>query len=533
MVVHIEGCEKQRKFDTTLFKGSRIMSSRRLYSLLLFSILPLFAKCNAQDVKSSGSVQVQGQKFRMTRTVFGTIGSEQGGRYIIEDPRTVFYTPDDKQVIAYFEWEGPTGEHTIEANWKNPRGKIVNSSDFKYDARTRVYAGFYTLLISSSVETGIWQIETHIDGESAGIASFQIIAESRPSNLVLEKRMLNLQDLYRRAVAATVKIEKLDPAGKVIDVGAGFAVADGSLITAFQIIDGATALRVTNSEGVSINVEFVLAWNRWKDWAVLKGNGIRTGRLPVAEQSSISVGDRCFALNTGEDGTHTIVEGIISGTSENPQKGKRILSNATVSYLSAGSPLLNEYGEVYALVGGVPLPGFRSLHANKTTWIISGNLAQMEKANNELQGIPISEFIKTERKEFAMRQMLELKQFTPPLIDNGNSVNGTMAVYKGKANQMLSYSDEKYEFTEADKQFIVYLYWYPKVKQKGIATIQIFNAGNQLVGESKQTKITLNPKEQTQSYWLYDIASFPTGTYRIDLVMENQPIWRTFFKINK
>ena len=62
----------------------------------------------------------------------GSKGSQQGNRYIIEDPRSVFYIPADHQVIVYFEYEGPIGSHRVEGLWKRPDGKVGTISDFTY-----------------------------------------------------------------------------------------------------------------------------------------------------------------------------------------------------------------------------------------------------------------------------------------------------------------------------------------------------------------------------------------------------------------
>src|SRR5712692_2133081 len=64
-------------------------------------------------------------RFRLLRSVSGSVGQESGGRFVIEDPRTVFQIPGDKQVIVSFEWQGPPGQHHIECSWKDPSGKVV------------------------------------------------------------------------------------------------------------------------------------------------------------------------------------------------------------------------------------------------------------------------------------------------------------------------------------------------------------------------------------------------------------------------
>ena len=53
----------------------------------------------------AGGVQADGPKFRLVRSVSGSKGNSQGSRYSMEDPRSVFYVPADRQVIVYMEWE--------------------------------------------------------------------------------------------------------------------------------------------------------------------------------------------------------------------------------------------------------------------------------------------------------------------------------------------------------------------------------------------------------------------------------------------
>jgi len=51
--------------------------------------------------------------------------------------------------------------------------------------------------------------------------------------------------------------------------GEGFWVADGQLLTAFDVIDGAA--RYASPKGWrAVTTDQVIAWNRWQDWALLK-----------------------------------------------------------------------------------------------------------------------------------------------------------------------------------------------------------------------------------------------------------------------
>ncbi|HYY72136.1 MAG TPA: hypothetical protein VE778_00950 [Candidatus Bathyarchaeia archaeon] len=74
----------------------------------------------ASVLAQAGGAQAEGPKFRLVRSVSGSKGTPQGGRFSMEDPRSVFYIPADRQVIVYMEWDGPIGKHHLEGFWRNP-----------------------------------------------------------------------------------------------------------------------------------------------------------------------------------------------------------------------------------------------------------------------------------------------------------------------------------------------------------------------------------------------------------------------------
>jgi hypothetical protein len=50
--------------------------------------------------------------------------------------------------------------------------------------------------------------------------------------------------------------------GQLLNTGAGFFIAKGLVVTAFQVIDGASTLRVGTLGGKTVEVKDVAAWNR-------------------------------------------------------------------------------------------------------------------------------------------------------------------------------------------------------------------------------------------------------------------------------
>src|SRR5215467_16274223 len=112
-----------------------------------------------------GGVQAEGPKFRLVRSVSGSKGTPQGSRFSMEDPRSVFYIPSDRQVIVYMEWDGPIGKHHLEGFWRNPAGKVTVMNDFDYEAKATRFGAYWILALTEGADNGNWSLEAHVDGE--------------------------------------------------------------------------------------------------------------------------------------------------------------------------------------------------------------------------------------------------------------------------------------------------------------------------------------------------------------------------------
>jgi len=174
----------------------------------------------------------------MVRSVAGTKGEPRGTAFVMSDPRTTFFVPDDRQVIIYFEWEAPRGTHHCEGTLRGPKGQLAVMSSFDYPATEPRFGGFWTVPLLENTTAGAWTFESHVDGESAGTLSFEIVSAKRPADLVKEKAEIPLTsaEIYARAVAASVLVEKLDSKGQPFDASSGFFIDDGLFVTAFRAI---------------------------------------------------------------------------------------------------------------------------------------------------------------------------------------------------------------------------------------------------------------------------------------------------------
>jgi hypothetical protein len=243
-----------------------------------------------------------GSSFKVIRSVSGAAGHEDHGRYIMEDPRSVFVVGKDTKVIVYFEWEGPLGNHHFEGLWKGPEGKTLLVSDFSYEAKGPRFTGYWSMVLSEGTPSGEWNVEARIDGEAAGTHSVMITGSPSAAATSSAPRLLSSSDLYQKALDASVTIHRLDGDGGLLGKGTGFWIGDGRILTAFDVIDGAASLRISFPDGSQVTTDQVLAWSRWQDWALLKiERGAKTFLKP-GPKDPLKVGDRCVFLEVSPAG---------------------------------------------------------------------------------------------------------------------------------------------------------------------------------------------------------------------------------------
>ena len=79
----------------------------------------------------------------------------------------------------------------------------------------------------------------------------------------------------------------------------------------------------------------------------------------------------------------------------------------------------------------------------------------------------------------------------------------------------------------------VFVLWNPKERRHAVSSIRLYDLSNHLLLESKPNKLSLNPSNLFSSTdWKVDIERLPSGTYRLDIVVDDQPVWRRFFTMS-
>jgi trypsin-like peptidase len=473
---------------------------------------------------AAGGVVAAEPRFRLVRSVSGTKIHEESGRFAVDDPRTMFYVPADQQVVVYFTWEGPAGAHHFEGVWKSPAGKAVLISGFDYTSDQPRFGGYFKMLLTEAPTPGVWTLEARIDGESAGSHTFQVLAALRPDDAVSNRHILNRAEIYDRASAATVSIENVDQKGARRFVGSGFLISPGRVLTAFEVIESATRVRVL-SQGKLIEVTEVQAWNRRQGWAILKAP-VEGPPLPSAS-AAIGITDRCFFLDAAAENNRVLTETFLIGTRELGAAGQRLNIGETFDRRAVGSPLINDYGEVIGIIGGSLLGG-----AFPGDSIYGSRNATLGAVSRGGLAIPISLVNESSGSPTTIGQLAATGKFMPTLAAAQTILSGALSRGLNRKADPPRVVEERYEFTRADQQVVVFITWLPEVKRKGVPALHVFDLDNRLIFENAgKKKITVNTNKLSYSGWEMDVSTLPPGIYRVDVLLDADTVWRTFFRV--
>jgi hypothetical protein len=480
---------------------------------------------------SENPARDNGPRFRVARSICGSKGSHERGRFMIEDPRSIFSVPQDRQVIVYFELEGPTGMHRIEGFWKNPSGKVATISDFNYESRERRFSAHFTLALSEAAETGTWALEAHIDGEFVGAFTFQIVANTLLVDTAPKRKLLTPSEAYQRALASTVIIEKLGKGDELMGVRSGFIVSPTVMLSSFRTVDGASKIRVIFPDGRRQETDQMLGWSRKQDWVTIKIDAGQTPGLPFAQANSWDVGDSVTYLEVAPEGNRVLSEIKIVGKNTFPSAGDRLNLSHPASIKALGAPLLNEYGEVVGMLGG-------SLYSGRDPEnpldMLSPDAFQSGNIPGSAIAVPIT--------------MVNLKKETPAVMDvlirNGESFP-PLTAKKYVSYIQLSHGinssggrpwpiDSETQFSRRDGKIVIFLVWDSKEEVKGRANLQVYSPDNKMLmfsGKVKDAKVNLKPGKRMSTYWQIDVSDLAPGVYRADVLFNDEPACRTFFRV--
>lgn len=161
----------------------------------------------------------------------------------------------------------------------------------------------------------------------------------------------NLQDIIEDTKQATLTVYTFDEYGSPLGSGSAFFIdKNGTAITNFHVLDGATKATVKTADGNEFEVDSVLVSNRKKDIVKfsLRTDGNLNFKYLSFTDEAPQQGDKIYNISSPLGLEQTFSDGVISAT-RSDSHGEIIQITAPISPGSSGSAIINEKGEVVAV----------------------------------------------------------------------------------------------------------------------------------------------------------------------------------------
>ena len=161
----------------------------------------------------------------------------------------------------------------------------------------------------------------------------------------------NLQDIIEDTKRATVTVYTFDEYGSPLGSGSAFFIdKDGTAITNYHVLDGATKATVKTFDGKEYEIDSVLVSNRKKDIVKfsLRNSGNNEFKYLTFANEAPQQGDKVYNISSPLGLEQTFSDGVISAT-RSDSHGEVIQITAPISPGSSGSAIINEKGEVIAV----------------------------------------------------------------------------------------------------------------------------------------------------------------------------------------
>jgi hypothetical protein len=495
------------------------LATIRIAALAALSVGPAAAPATGQERPPAGA-ETGGA--RLVRSTSGTRGVPQGTRYVIEDPRTVFSPDKDRQVVVYFEWEARPGAHHCEARWKDPTGKVVLASPIDYQATVRRFGIYWSMALPETAARGLWAVETIVDGQPAGTHAFEVGTGAAAAAAPV-RPILSSAEIYKRALSAMATIEALGSAGEILAQGPALAFDGDHVIVGFSVIESASTLRVRTPAGRLLETQEVAGWNRRLGWAIVPAPSHGLTVLPRSNDS-VTIGDGVLVVHTGEDGSRVITEAAIVGQEQGASARLRLSGP-----VATGSPLLDQRGDLVGLAFGgseeslgpaMMLTGYGSYG---TTRIPSGSLM-----------VPAPRLPAAAAAPITLADLARRGEFMAPLsVGRRHVISGVFAGRVERGGVVPIPLDQRSVFSRKEGQASVFVQWDPKEKKDALSWFEVYDADYKRIGRGDGTKVKMRPGTLFFTTWTLNIAALPPAVYRLDLLLDDAPVWRGYLRVTE
>jgi S1-C subfamily serine protease len=241
-------------------------------------------------------------------------------------------------------------------------------------ARAALVGGISGALLAAVTAVGVVRLTDNDTTPKAAVVTASALATGG----------FDVQSVLSKVGNAVVAVEVTQQGrfGTASAAGSGFIISnDGYVLTNNHVVDGASAITVTFSDGTSENAT-VVGTDATHDLAVLKIADLH-GATPLtfADTSTLQVGDEVLAIGNALDlgDSPTVTEGIVSAKDRSIQTDTESLqgliqTDAAINPGNSGGPLVNGAGQVVGIntagVQGANNVGF-AIDINTVTSVIA------------------------------------------------------------------------------------------------------------------------------------------------------------------
>jgi hypothetical protein len=158
-------------------------------------------------------------------------------------------------------------------------------------------------------------------------------------------RLLSPQEIYEGNSPGTVLIETFDDEGRKRGLGSGFVVSfDGTAVTNYHVIRGASRATVKFADGTVGSVDGVSSYDQNRDLAVIRLTPFAKKVLEIGDSDKVQVGDTVVALGSPLGLQNTMSVGIVSAL-----RNGIIQMSDPISPGSSGGAVIDDHGKVVAV----------------------------------------------------------------------------------------------------------------------------------------------------------------------------------------
>jgi serine protease Do len=166
-------------------------------------------------------------------------------------------------------------------------------------------------------------------------------------------RLLSVEEIVKTSRPSIVTVTHRGRSGRTQGLGTGFVISeDGLIATNLHVIGEARPIDVEFSNGKTLPVVEVYAWDRRLDLAIIRVKADQLTPLPLGDSDTVEQGAEIVALGNPQGLKYSVVKGIVSAIRNlNDDKGTGLIQVAMpIEPGNSGGPLVNLYGEVYGII---------------------------------------------------------------------------------------------------------------------------------------------------------------------------------------